>query len=279
MRVGSKGGGGSLEQVNSVGVLAAVLNLNATKQAIGQKQHGHGGDNLQASGQDDWSVQYGDARAFGVQGVPPHRKGGWEAVDDTEGAGATAPAPLVDFCGRAAYFEARKGGPVSEWASQLRRNVGRGSGRWLPCVVCLVAVPAASAAGGTTALPTRLPRQLALAPCPMLPRLQGLARRARRSDVRLLHGRLLDPSRAVGRRAEALPGAGRVTHRARLRPGVASSHRPRRLAPNQSRVSRRPHRGPAVHGRERRPSSNAWLHLQRWQSRSARRRRRLVIAA
>ena len=100
-------------------------------------------------------------------------KGDGEAVDDTEGAGATAPAPLVDFCGRAAYFEARKGGPVSEWASQLRRNVGRGSGRWLPCVVCLVAVPAASAAGGTTALPDAPPASARIGPVPDAPPVAG----------------------------------------------------------------------------------------------------------
>jgi hypothetical protein len=69
VRVASPGGHGSLEQSNSVGALAAALNLNATLQSIGQSQYGYGSDYVQASGQDDWSRQFGDAHASGVQGV------------------------------------------------------------------------------------------------------------------------------------------------------------------------------------------------------------------
>ena len=67
VRVASKGGHGSVHQSNSVGVLAAALNLNGTLQSIGQVQPATGHDQLQVSGQDDWSSQYGDARAYGVQ--------------------------------------------------------------------------------------------------------------------------------------------------------------------------------------------------------------------
>jgi hypothetical protein len=62
------GGGGSVEQSNSVGALAIALNLNATHQRLEQMQTGHGSGYLQVGGQGSWSKQHGSSDAFGLQG-------------------------------------------------------------------------------------------------------------------------------------------------------------------------------------------------------------------
>ena len=68
IRVGSHGGGGSVEQSNDVGALALALNLNETRQYLDQTQSGHGSDALQVGGQGSWSEQYGGAMSRAIQG-------------------------------------------------------------------------------------------------------------------------------------------------------------------------------------------------------------------
>jgi hypothetical protein len=67
------GKGGSIEQSNSVGVLAVALNLNETCQALLQQQSGHG-SGLQVAGQGAWSGQSGSANGMGIQGVMRSKK-------------------------------------------------------------------------------------------------------------------------------------------------------------------------------------------------------------
>jgi hypothetical protein len=69
VRVGSPGGGGSVEQSNSVGALAAALNGNATKQSLSQAQTGYGSDYLQVAGQGSWSDQRSGAMSLAWQGM------------------------------------------------------------------------------------------------------------------------------------------------------------------------------------------------------------------
>ena len=68
IRVGSHGGGGSVEQSNDVGALALALNLNETQQYLDQTQSGHGSDSLQVAGQGSWSEQRGGAMSRAIQG-------------------------------------------------------------------------------------------------------------------------------------------------------------------------------------------------------------------
>jgi hypothetical protein len=68
IRVGSHGGGGSVEQSNDVGALALALNLNETRQYLDQTQSGHGSDALQVGGQGSWSEQRGGAMSRAIQG-------------------------------------------------------------------------------------------------------------------------------------------------------------------------------------------------------------------
>ena len=68
IRVKSPGGGGSVEQSNSVGALALALNLNETCQALFQEQAGHGSDSLQVGGQGSWTDQRGGAMSSAIQG-------------------------------------------------------------------------------------------------------------------------------------------------------------------------------------------------------------------
>jgi hypothetical protein len=69
VRVGSPGGGGSVEQSNDVTALAIAANLNATDQSIGQSQSGggFGALYLQAAGQRSSSWQGASAGAFAAQ--------------------------------------------------------------------------------------------------------------------------------------------------------------------------------------------------------------------
>jgi hypothetical protein len=68
IRVKSPGGGGSVEQSNSVDSLALALNLNETCQALLQEQAGYGSDSLQVGGQGSWSDQRGGAMSSAIQG-------------------------------------------------------------------------------------------------------------------------------------------------------------------------------------------------------------------
>ena len=68
IRVGSHGGGGSVEQSNDVGALALALNLNETRQYLDQTQSGNGSDALQVGGQGSWSEQCGGAMSRAIQG-------------------------------------------------------------------------------------------------------------------------------------------------------------------------------------------------------------------
>ena len=68
IRVGSHGGGGSVDQSNDVGALALALNLNETRQYLDQTQSGKGSDALQVGGQGSWSEQRGGAMSHALQG-------------------------------------------------------------------------------------------------------------------------------------------------------------------------------------------------------------------
>ena len=67
IRVGSPGGGGSVEQSNEVTALAAALNLNETCQRLMQDQ-GYGSGSLQVAGQGSWDDQRGGAWSRAIQG-------------------------------------------------------------------------------------------------------------------------------------------------------------------------------------------------------------------
>ena len=68
MRVGSRGGGGSVEQSNDVSALALALNQNTTRQSLKQWQMCSGPVNLQVAGQGSWTDQRGGAMTLGLQG-------------------------------------------------------------------------------------------------------------------------------------------------------------------------------------------------------------------
>jgi hypothetical protein len=68
VREGSPGGGGLVEQSNSVGALALALNKNTTRQWLDQTQAGYGSLYLQVGGQGSWSEQRGGAMALALQG-------------------------------------------------------------------------------------------------------------------------------------------------------------------------------------------------------------------
>ena len=68
VRVGSPGGGGSVEQSNEVGALALALNLNETCQSLVQEQAGSGAGQLQVAGQGSWDDQRGGAWSRAIQG-------------------------------------------------------------------------------------------------------------------------------------------------------------------------------------------------------------------
>lgn len=68
VRVGSRGGGGSVEQSNDVTAVAVAINHVKTKQALTQTQAGYGSKNLQVAGQGSWSEQRGSAMALALQG-------------------------------------------------------------------------------------------------------------------------------------------------------------------------------------------------------------------
>jgi hypothetical protein len=74
VRVGSPGGGGSVEQSNDVAALAVALNLNETCQALMQEQKGQGSDQLQVAGQGSWDDQRGGAWVHAIQGGMPKKK-------------------------------------------------------------------------------------------------------------------------------------------------------------------------------------------------------------
>ena len=74
IRVGSPGGGGSVEQSNDVTALAVALNLAETCQALTQAQAGHGSDELQVVGQGSWGGQRGGASSHAIQGGMPKKK-------------------------------------------------------------------------------------------------------------------------------------------------------------------------------------------------------------
>jgi hypothetical protein len=67
-RVGSPGGGGSVEQSNDVTALAVALNLNEICQRLMQEQTGKGSDALQVGGQGSWDDQRGGAWSRAIQG-------------------------------------------------------------------------------------------------------------------------------------------------------------------------------------------------------------------
>ena len=68
IRVGSPGGGGSVDQSNDVTALAVALNLNETCQRLMQEQTGKGSDALQVGGQGSWDDQRGGAWSRAIQG-------------------------------------------------------------------------------------------------------------------------------------------------------------------------------------------------------------------
>ncbi|HEX3290911.1 MAG TPA: hypothetical protein VHR46_05920 [Gaiella sp.] len=68
IRVGSPGGGGSVEQSNDVTALAVALNLNEVCQRLMQEQTGKGSDALQVAGQGSWDDQRGGAWSRAIQG-------------------------------------------------------------------------------------------------------------------------------------------------------------------------------------------------------------------
>jgi hypothetical protein len=76
IRVGSRshGRGGSVDQSNSVGSLAAALNGNETSQSLKQAQAGYGSEYLQVAGQGSWSDQRTGAKSLALQGKPKKHK-------------------------------------------------------------------------------------------------------------------------------------------------------------------------------------------------------------
>ena len=74
VRVGSRGGGGSVHQTNAVGAIAAALNGNATSQSLQQMQTGYGSDYLQVAGQGSWNDQRAGALAFALQAMLDKKK-------------------------------------------------------------------------------------------------------------------------------------------------------------------------------------------------------------
>ena len=68
VRVGSHGGGGSVDQSNSVGALGLALNTSKTRQKLNQRQAGSGSNYLQVGGQGSWTDQRAGAMTLGLQG-------------------------------------------------------------------------------------------------------------------------------------------------------------------------------------------------------------------
>jgi hypothetical protein len=73
VRVGSRGGGGSVEQSNDVGALALALNQNTTRQSLKQWQM-CAPVALQVAGQGSWVDQRGGAMTLGLQGGMRNKK-------------------------------------------------------------------------------------------------------------------------------------------------------------------------------------------------------------
>ena len=92
VREGSPGGGGSVEQSNSVGALGLALNKNKTRQWLDQRQAGYGSLYLQVGGQGSWTDQRAGAMTLALQGGCGTRSGrcqraGWPS-------GRRRPPPL-----------------------------------------------------------------------------------------------------------------------------------------------------------------------------------------
>ena len=74
VREGSPGGGGSVEQSNSVGALGLALNSNKSRQWLDQRQVGYGSLYLQVGGQGSWTDQRGGAMTLALQGGMRNKK-------------------------------------------------------------------------------------------------------------------------------------------------------------------------------------------------------------
>ena len=142
VRIGSPGGGGTVEQTNASIALSGAGNLNATKQSATQTQGGGGccgyGTGVQAIGQKAWSSQTANSKANSAQYRPSNTNApvriaseGYDgAVTQTNGSLAASAAGNLNATAPVGHAAAGRrvlrAGAASRLAVLLRRHGGAG---------------------------------------------------------------------------------------------------------------------------------------------------------